>query len=237
MSELTVDPSAGVSGSGGWRDLYRMAGIAAIVSELVILLGFVTYFIWPYAPGRLSGEAFLMFLQKDPLGGLVSLDIFLFVGNLFSIFLFLALYVSLKQVNASYALVALVVGLLGLVLLIPARPIFELFALSRQYAGASDPAVKAQILAASTALLAFFDGTGWIMNTLLGGLSLLASSLMMLKSPLYSRSCAWAGILTNLVVCLFLIPVAGKFFLFLSLPGYMIWYFLLARRFFQMARS
>ena len=75
-----------------WKDLYKMAGIAAIVSEVVILLGIVTYFIWPYAPGTETTESILLLLQSNPFGGLVSLDLFLFVGNLFSILIFLALY-------------------------------------------------------------------------------------------------------------------------------------------------
>ena len=203
----------------------------------MILLGIVTYFIWPYAPGSKTTEEILRLLQSDPLGGLVSLDLFLFVGNLFSVFLFLALYVSLRPVNPSYALVALAVGLIGLVLLIPARPIFELFALSRQYAAATTDAARSQILAAGDALLALFDGTNWFMNTLLGALSLLTSSLLMLRSKTYSKATAYAGIFTNAVVCGFFIPTLGKFLLFLSLPGYMIWYFLLAKRFFQMGRD
>ena len=93
-----------------WKDLYKMAGIAAVVSELVILLGIVTYFIWPYSPGSLTTENIFLLLQRDPLGGMISLDLFLFVGNLFSVFLFLALFVSLKEVNESYALIALAVG-------------------------------------------------------------------------------------------------------------------------------
>ena len=117
MDNSLVDPR--------WKDLYKLAGIAAIVSEFVILLGIVTFFIWPYTPGSKTTEEILRLLQSDPLGGLVSLDLFLFVGNLFSIFLFLALYVSLRPVNPSYALVALAVGLIGLVLLIPARPIYR----------------------------------------------------------------------------------------------------------------
>ncbi len=220
-----------------WKDLYKLAGIAAIVSEFVILLGIVTFFIWPYTPGSKTTEEILRLLQSNPLGGLVSLDLFLFVGNLFSIFLFLALYVSLRPVNQSFALVALAVGLIGLVLLIPARPIFELFALSRQYAAATTDAAKNQILAAGAALLALFDGTNWFMNTLLGALSLLTSSLLMLRSKTYSKATAYAGIFTNAVVCGFFIPTLGKFLLFLSLPGYMIWYFLLAKRFFQMGRD
>jgi len=229
MDTAIVDPR--------WKDLYKMAGIAAIVSEVVILLGLVTYFIWPYTPGIKTTESIFLLLKSNPLGGLISLDLFLFVGNLFSILLFLALYVSLKQVNESYALIALVVGLIAVVLLIPSRPMSELFSLSAQYADATSLLAKSQYLAAGEALLALFNGTGWFMNTLLGAISLLVSSLLMLRIKIYGKSTAYVGIITNAVVCGFFIPGLGKFLLFLSLPGYMIWYFLLAKRFFQMGQS
>ena len=220
-----------------WKDLYRMAGIAAIVSEIVILLGIITYFIWPYAPGTKTTESIFLLLQSNPFGGLVSLDLFLVVGNLFSVLLILALYVSLKQVNESYALIALAVGLIGVVLLIPSRPLFELLSLSARYAAATTDAAKNQYIATGDTLLSLFDGTGWFMNTLFGAISLLISSLLMLRSNVYGKSTAYVGILTNVVVCGFFIPVFGKSLLFLSLPGYMIWYFLLAKRFFQMERD
>ena len=220
-----------------WKDLYQAAGIAAVVSEIIIFLGLVTYFIWPYTPGVKTTESIFLLLQKDPLGGLVSLDLFLFIGNLFSILLFLALYISLQQVNASYALIALAFGLIGVVLLIPARPIFELFTLSSQFASATTEAARNQYLAAGEALLALFNGTGWFMNTLLGALSLLISSILMLRSKLFSKSTAYVGIFTSAAVCGFFIPGVGKFLLFLSLPGYMIWYFLLARKFFVFGRD
>lgn len=220
-----------------WKDLYRIAGIAAIVSELVILLGFVTYFIWPYAPGTQSTESIFQLLQSNALGGLISLNLFLFIGNLFSIALFLALYVSLKQVNESYALIALAIGLIGVVLLIPAQPLSELYSLSGLYASATTAAAKSQYLASGDTLLALFSGTSWFMNTLLGTLSLLISSLLMLRSKLFSQATAYVGIVTSAVTCGFFIPGIGIFLLFLSLPGMMIWYFMLARRFFQMARG
>ncbi len=86
-------------------------------------------------------------------------------------------------------------------------------------------------------MLLLFNGTSWFMNTLLGGISLLISSILMLRSPLYSKATAYVGIFTNAVVCGFFLPRIGIFLLFLSLPGYMIWYFLLARRFFRMAKG
>lgn len=219
-----------------WRDLYKIAGVSAVISEMLILLGIITYFIWPYAPDNNSTAGIFLRLQTEPIGGLIALDLFLFIGNLFSISLFLALYVSLRQVNESLALIAVVVGLIGVVLLIPARPILELYNLSKAYATATTETEKSQYLAAGTGLLAQFDGIGWFMNTLLGALSLLTSSLLMLRSNLYSKATAYVGIVTNLVVCGFIIPALSLFMLFLSLPGYLLWYFLLARQFFHMAR-
>ena len=215
-----------------WNSLYTIAGIAAIISILVIALGFVTYFIWPYTPGQDSAENILVLLHDDPLGGLISLDLFLFIGNLFS----LALYVSLRQVDEGIALLALAVGLIGLVLLIPARPILELVHLSQAYMATASETEQAQIVDSAATLLALFDGIGWYMNTLLGGLSLLTSSILMLRSRLYSKATAYVGIATNLVLCGFVIPPISLLMLFLCLPGYIIWYILLARRFFQLGR-
>jgi len=220
-----------------WRDLYKAAGVAAIVSEIVIILGLVTYFIWPYAPGRESTETILINLQSNTLGTLISLDLFLLIGNLFSILLFLALYTSLKEINESYALIALAVGLIAVVFLIPARPLIELYTLSGSYMTATTEAAKSQYLAAGEALLASFDGIGWFLNTLLGGLSLLVSSILMLRSAIYSKATAYVGIVSNVAVCSFFLPVVGIFLLFLSVPGYAIWYFMLARKFFQLGRG
>jgi hypothetical protein len=220
-----------------WKEIYTIAAIAAILSEIVLMIGIATVFIYPYAPGNISTESIFLLLQNDKLGGLISLDFHLVLGNLLGILLFLALYVSLKQVNNSYALIALVLGLIADVLIIPARPISELFSLSGLYATASTEVAKSQYLAAGEVLLSQFNGTGWFMNTFLGGFSLLISSLLMLRSSVFSKPTAYVGIITNAAVCLFFIPGIGMLFLFLSLPGYMIWYFQLTRRFLKLAQG
>jgi hypothetical protein len=69
-----------------------------------------------------------------PLGGLVALDLFQLLGNIFGIFLFLVLYVSLRSASETAVLVALVLGLIAAMLIFPARPIAELFHLSNLYA-------------------------------------------------------------------------------------------------------
>jgi hypothetical protein len=144
-----------------WKSLYTIAMIAAIISILVILLGSATFFIWPYSPGKDSAESILLLLHNDPLGGLISLDLFLFIGNLFSLALFLSLCVSLRQVDEAIALLAPVVGLVGLILHIPARPILELVHLSQACMAAASESEKAQIFGSAATLLALFDGIGW----------------------------------------------------------------------------
>ena len=147
-----------------WKELYKIGAIAAILSEIVIFIGIVAYFIYPYAPGNQSTESIFLLLQENKLGGLISLDFHLVLGNLFGIILFLALYVSLKKVNPSYALIALVVGLVADILIIPARPISELFSLSGLFAAATTEVAKSQYLAAGEALLALFNGTSWFLK-------------------------------------------------------------------------
>lgn len=220
-----------------WKDLYRIGGIAAIVEIIVIVLAIAAFVIWPYAPNTKTTEDTFRLLQSDPLGGVMALDIFLFLGNLCSLLLFLALYGSLKSVNESYSLIALALGLVSVILLIPSRPILELLALSAKYAAATTDVARSEYLAAGTALLALFDGINWFMSTLLGGISLILSSWLMLKSNLFSKATAYVGLATNVALCGFFLPVIGTLLLFLTLPGYIIWYVLLARRFFQMGRS
>ena len=176
--------------------------------------------------------------QAILLGGFSTLaTLLLVVGNILGIFLFLALYAALKPANESVALIALALGLAAAVWIIPARPIMELFAISDLYAGAATEAAQSHYLAAAETLLALFDGTGWFMNTLFGGFSLLISSILMLRSHVFSKATAYVGIVTNTAVVLFFIPGIGLILLFLSLPGYMIWYVQLARTFFRMGTA
>jgi len=217
-----------------WRDLYRVATIISIVALVIVVFAIPAFVIWPYAPGRLSTEEIFALIQGDPFGALISFDFLLLLGNFTSIVLFVALYVALKRVNESYALIALVMGIFAGVLLVPARPILELFHLSDLYSAAATESVRMQVLAAGETLLAAFDGIAWFTNTLLGGITLTVFSLLMLQSSSFGKATAYVGLVTNIAVCAFFVPVIGTFLLFLSVPGYIVWYILLTRDFFKM---
>ena len=220
-----------------WQDLYRIGGIVAIVMNILILVVVVAIIVWPILPGSAPTEDIFTTVEGDWLGGFMALDAMLLVTNIVGVLLFLALYAALKRVNESYALIALVIGLFAAVLVVPARPVSELLYLSEAYAMATTELARSQYLAAGEALLSYFHGTAWAVNTFLGGLSLLISSLLMLRSTFFSKSTAYVGIVTNLAVCAFFLPVIGIILLFLSVPGYFVWHILLARNFFQLAQE
>ena len=220
-----------------WKDLYKIGGIASIMGVIIVLLAVIVFFIWPYAPGFTTTAGVFETIQRDRLGGLMTLDFFLVVGNLISILFYLAIYAALKRVNESFALIALVLGLIAVVSLIPARPIAELFALSNRYAAASNEAERSQYLAAGEALLTLFNGTAWAVYYFFGPISGLISSLLMLRSNIFSKATAYVGIFSNIIACGLLLPMIGPVLAFLSMLGYAIWNILLARRFFQLSKE
>jgi hypothetical protein len=214
---------------GRWQWLYKIGGLAALLSVVIIPLSIVTFFIWPLWPDNI-----LAVIQEDWLAGLMGLDFMYLLSVVFAIPFFPVLYVTLKKVDESWALLALILGLLGLVCLIPARPIPEMFALSDQYAAATTDAEKALYLVAGEAMLTHFEGLAYHAHYILGSVSLLISSFLMLRSDIFGQATAYVGIVTNIVVFGLYVPQVGVWISMLSVVGYLIWYILIARRLFQL---
>jgi hypothetical protein len=211
--------------------LYKIGIVAALFSLILIPISMVAFFIWPPFP-----KDILTVLQEDTLAGLMSLDFLYLLGDFFGIPLFLVLFVTLRRVDSSWALIALTLGFIGLVCIVLARPILEMVALSDQYAAAAETD-KATYLAASEAVLPLFHGTAFHTHYLLGSASLLISSFLMLRSDVFGKATAWVGIVTNIVVFGLYVPVIGVYLSLLSVVGYLIWYALIARRLLRLVRS
>jgi hypothetical protein len=217
------------AGDSRWRSLYRIGAVAAVISVVVIPLSIAAFFVWPLWPDNI-----LAVIQQDWLAGLMGLDSMYLFSNVFAIPFFLVLYVTLKEVDEGWALIALVLGLLGLVCLVPSRPIPEMFALSDQYAAAATEAERATYLVAGESMLIHFHGMAYHAHYVLGSASLLVSSFLMLLSATFSRATAYVGIVTNIVVFGLYVPEVGVWISMLSVVGYLIWYILIARRLFQL---
>ena len=226
-----------------WKDLYIVGGICGIITSILIVLAIVVYFIWPYQPGLTSPANIFSTIQNNTFQGLMSLDFMMVVATFIIIPFFLAIYVSTKQANESYALIALVFGLISCILAFFMRPIAEMFYISNQYTAATTEASRNQYLAAGEALSALFNGTSWILYMISFGVELLISSLLMLKIEAFSKATAWFGIILTLgVFSVFavIIPETAQITTMLNLVCTLIWTFwniLVARTLFQLARK
>jgi len=127
-----------------------------------------------------------------------------------------------------------VTRLMGLVCLVPARPIPEMFALSRKYAAATAEAERASYIVAGEAMLTHFHGMTYHAHYILGSASLLISSILMLRSSKFGRATAYVGMVTNIVVFGLYVPQVGIWISMLSVVGYLIWYILIARKLIQL---
>ena len=164
----------------------------------------------------------------------MSLDLPMLLITPMNIFMFLGMYGALKKVNESYALVALILALLAVVLVIFSRPLVELVPLSEKYAAAATEAERQQYLAAGEALHALFNGTAWAVQTVLFMLAGLLNCWLMLRTTFFSRATAWCGIVISVIGLGFFIPTIGMILLFLNTIGSVIWCLLLARDLFRL---
>lgn len=193
-----------------WKDLYIVGGICGILVSVFTVLAIVIYFIWPYQPGLTSVSQIYATIQTDPFNGLMSLDFSMVFLTVLTIPFFVAIYASTKKANESYALLALIFGLISCILAFFMRPIAELFYLSGQYAAATTDAARNQYLAAGEALTALFTGTTWILYYITFFLELLTSSILMLKLKAFSKFTAYLGIAVNIgVVQVFAVIIPG----------------------------
>jgi hypothetical protein len=224
----TVDPR--------WKDLYRLGFIACAAFPVFILIAIIAYFIWPYSPGYTSVADIFVDLQTNRLGGLMSLDLSVVVLMPVIILEMLALYAALKQINESYALIALVFGLMGAALWWVSKPLIEMVYVSNQFAAATSEMERSQYLAAGETLSAISSGTAWMLSQFLIAISGGISSLLMLRCKYFCRATAYVGVALAFLGISFWIPEIGAFLSLLSTFGGMIWFALMARDFYRLAK-
>jgi hypothetical protein len=219
-----------------WKDLYRVGGIALLLVAASITFAVLAYFIWPYTPGVDSTESILQTLHIQRLSGLIALDVLTVPIVLLNVLPLLALYAALKRVNESYALIALVFGVIAVPMLLTARPVTEMVMLSDKFATATTEALRSQYLAAGEALLEHFSGTAWMVESFCLIVSGLISALLMLRSPIFGRPTAYVGIATSLFGFGFILPVIGPLLFLVNTVLSIVFSVLMARGLFRLGR-
>lgn len=227
-----------------WAGLYRIGAWSALIIGALFMTEMVVY-IASSAPNLADAAGWLTLFQKNRLLGLVNFGILEFYGLVLFVPMFLALYLSLKRISESWMAIAALLGFTGIAVNFATGKLFTLLALSDLYASAGTGAQRSQFLAAAQAALAQ-SAQGGIGGGVEGGVPLavagLIISVVMLRGKTWGKGAAYVGILANGIGLVMYVraaaattfngsPFFGLFFL-LSVA----WFFLIARRLFQLGR-
>jgi hypothetical protein len=219
-----------------WKPLYRIGGAAALFSVAIIPIQLIVFFVWGQPESALG---WFNLFEDNKLAGLLAFELLFVVNAVIGIATTLALYAALRRVNESLMVIATVLGLVEAVAFIVARPGLEMLHLSEGYAAATTDPQRAMFLAAGQAMLATFHGTAFHVGINLFSLYYLIVSIVMLRSNIFGRVTAYAGIVAAILNWGLYVPGGIGLFLFtLSvIPFLAIWLILVARKLFQLGRE
>lgn len=219
-----------------WGGLVRLGAAAAVFVVAMIPIQAAVFII---NPPPTTVEGFFASFQEDPLLGLLDLDLLLTLDYLVMIPFYLALYVVVRRAAPAWGLLALVVGLFSLVLFVVTREAtFSMWLLSDQYAAATSETDKAALLAAGRALLTLYNGGTFATSYILGAVSTLIFSAVMVRHQIFGRLPGLVGILTGLTM---LVPAnaghVGLTVAMVSLLPTAVWLILLIPHLLRIARA
>jgi hypothetical protein len=235
-STFPINPSRAENVSSGWSSLYKLGGISALLLVAIVIIQIIVFTI---APPPLDGTAmdwFILF-QKNPIIGLIHFELLMILYVILCIPIALSLYALLYRLNPSWTVLYLVLSLLGVMCFIAARPAFEMLYLSNGYATAETEAQRATFLAAGEAKVATFHGTAFYINYILGSLTGLMISVVMLKTTIFSKTTAYLRIASSICDFGLFVPAIGMFIAIFSMLFLVIWNIVIARRLFQLANA
>jgi uncharacterized protein DUF4386 len=233
---LPLDQSKRENVSSGWSSLYKLGGISSLLLVAIVIIQLIVFTI---APPPLDGTAidwFILF-QKNPILGLIHFEFLMIIYVILCIPIALALYTLLRRVNPSWTVLYLILSLLGVMCFIAARPAFEMLHLSNGYAAVKTDAERAIFLAAGEAKVATFHGTAFYINYILGSLTGLMISIVMLKTTLFSKATAYIRIASSVCDFGLFVPTIGMFIAIFSMLFLVIWNIMIARSLFQLAHT
>jgi len=240
-----------------WKALYKIGGIAALMAvfvfrrnlgaELSLLAIFGIIDGVPTTPLVTATDWFRMF-QENWLVGLTLLNFFDLVEYALLGLIYLALYGALRQTNRSAMIIATTAGLVGITVYFASNQAFAMLALSERYAAATTDIQRFMFQAAGEALLAannpdsIYQGTGIYVSLFLVLLAGLITSVVMLRSDIFSKASAVVGILANGIGLCYFITLAFLPAIYwlphpISAPFRVVWYFLIALRLFKLGKS
>jgi Domain of unknown function (DUF4386) len=180
-----------------WSSLYKIAGIAAILIVIIIPVQGVVFSIW--RPPTTVPEWFALF-QRNPIVGLLDLDLLLIVDYILTIPIYLALWVALRRANPSLAAIAVIMQIVSVTTYFASMVAFEMLTLSNLYTTAATDNERTIFLAAGQAMMTTWQGTAFNVSYFLGCIAMIAFSVVMLKSTIFSKTTAIFGLVAGILM-------------------------------------
>jgi hypothetical protein len=235
MSQLTAAQVRDVERTDSdWGRLCRLGGVVAWIQLGLLLLSVGIGLLIGWLPT--SAEEHYSTLQNDGLAGLLRLDFATLALVALFPFVAVALYAAFRHSRQGYALLAMVLILIGTLLALSNESAFSMMYLSDLHAEASTTAQQERLLAAGEAVIAsnmWNTTAGFLAGIFMQG-GFVFISFVMLRGQKFSKGTAYAGILSNgldfihVFAALFAPALAVTL---LSIGGvfYLLWFPLLGR--------
>ncbi len=231
-----------------WQGLYRIAGVAAILIVIVALTDIVLSSTQGAAvgPATLSAEGWFARFETGWFLRMCDLGFWNIVTGALMIPVVVALYGAHRRVTPAYMALGAAIYLVGIAIYASNNVAIPMALLSSKYATAAD-AQRGALAAAGEAMLA--RGEDFTPGSLVGFLYTetagLIISVIMLRSRVFSKVNAYAGIIAFTLLMLFTLwatatSTMGTVALLVAMIGgvaSVVWYVLMARRFFQLSRG
>jgi len=218
-----------------WKTIFKIGGIATWF--IIALIPIQMFFLIAFPPPKTVTGFFTLF-QNNWFLGLTSLDLFYLLTNILMIPMYLALFFALYKTNKSLMIIAIIIGFIGISALFASNTSFEFLSLSKQYNAATSDAEKSIFLSAGQAMLSTYKGTAFDVYYVLNAITLLILSFVMLKCDTFSKTTAYIGALTGILM---IIPttagIIGLSFGIASLIPWTIFSILIAKIFFKLSRD
>jgi hypothetical protein len=225
-----------------WKSLYKISGGATLLLIVYSLAEMIVLIVIGGQPTT-AQEGFAL-LQENRLMGLLRIDLLTVLVMPLYYLLFLGLYVTFKKTHPVFAVIAIVLGFAGLTLFLATPSVFSWLTLSGKFSVATSEAQKTLLLAAGETILAsdMWHGTGALIGGILIQIATTLFSIAMLSSSSFGKATAYVGVVTHgldlaHLLIGFFIPAGGVILMMIAGPLYLVWFPLLARDFFSLARS
>ncbi|HAG10463.1 MAG TPA: hypothetical protein DCK76_03545 [Desulfotomaculum sp.] len=177
------------------KGLYKFGGVAALIMAALLVGEIVVYALFPRPNTAL--EHFAVF-HDNWLVGLLTLDLLGMISYLVFVPTTLALYVALRRTSESGAAIGMVLFFIGIAAFFATNTAFSVLSLSNQYAAATTDSERAMFLAAGQAMFTLFNENAFLVSYVIVSGSWTIISGVMLRSNLFSRITAYAGILAGI---------------------------------------